>query len=189
MKNLLFIIAVFSIALYSCRNDGGTENSIQDSTNSKVDSSTPGVVNDYVNQEAEEVSQDSIKQSATAKVEDDASFEKALPEPEKIFWNSDCGKYLKKLGFTGSSHPNDYWAEFGCKTGTYTLVMGSKKCKVFFDDRAESAIAKITITGDEKALDECYKKAKKLAYKGPDGEIHVEKKGKTVIISGGSAGF
>lgn len=187
MRKLLFIIGIFSFVLISCNNEGKTESSSQDSALVKNDSSTSEAVNENAVKEVNKIRPDSLKQASTVKVED-TSFEKALPDPKKIFWNSNCGKYLKKLGFTGSSRPNE-WSEFGCKTGTYTLEMGNKKCKVFFDDAAESAIVKITITGDEKALDAYYKRAKKLAYKGSEGEIYVEKKGNTVIIGGGSAGF
>lgn len=187
MRKLLLCIAVISFALYSCNNDSKTPRNSQDSAVVKNDSVLSDSLKEKANKGAEEERQDSINHATAAKMEDD-SFEKKLPDPKKIFFNSDCGKYLKKLGFTGSSHPNE-WGEFGCKTGTYKLNAGAKKCKVFFDDRAESAIVKITITGDEKALDAYYKRAKKLAYKGPDGEIYVTKKGNTVIVAGGSAGF
>lgn len=182
MRTLLLSIAFFSLAFYSCKNDGKTENGFQDSILIKNDSAASEVANEIAIKEEKKIYEDSLKQTTAAKFED-TSFEKALPDPNEIFWNSDCGKYLKKLGFKGSSHPND-WGEFGCKTGTYTLRMGDKKCKVFFDDRAESAIIKITITGDEKALDGYYKRAKKLAYKGRGGEIFVKKKGNTVIVAG-----
>lgn len=187
MKKILLILAIFSFALHSCNSDGKKEFSSQDSVLINNDSVVSDADKQLPNKESENMHQDSIKK-ITAEKSEDSSFEKSLPEPKKIFWNSNCGKYLKKLGFKGSSHPND-WSEFGCKSGTYTLEMGNKKCKVFFDDRAESAIVKITITGDDKALEAYYKRAKKLAYKGSDGEIIVEKKGKTVIVSGGSAGF
>lgn len=187
MRKLLFIIAVFSFALHSCKTDGKSEGDTQDTIMVKNDSVSPEAVHETVIKEEEKMREDSLKKATAAKLEDTA-FEKALPDPNKIFWNSDCGKYLKRLGFKGSSHPN-VWSEFGCKTGTYTLNMGEKKCKVFFDDHAESAIVEITITGDDKALARYYKKAKKLAYKGSDGEIYVEKKGNKVIIEGGSAGF
>ena len=77
----------------------------------------------------------------------------------------------------------------GVKPALTNLLRVTKNVKCFFDDRAESAIVKITITGDEKALDAYYKRAKKLAYRGPEGEIYVTKKGNTVIVEGGSAGF
>lgn len=112
------------------------------------------------------------------------SFAKKIPNPEKIFWKGNCGKYLKSLGFIGSTKPNysdDYEDEY---SGSYTLSMGNKKCTVRFECDMHFANVKVTIIGDNEALNSFYKKAKKLESSGFESGTNVTKSGNTVTIDG-----
>ena len=117
---------------------------------------------------------------------EDDTFAKSIPNPQKIYWEEGCGKYLKSLGFSGSTRTvrEDYdeWTK-----GSYSLVDGNKSCKVSFKCGSNSAEVKVTIDGDKAALDSFYKKAKKMAGSGYEWYIDVKKSGNTVKIEGGGA--
>lgn len=111
------------------------------------------------------------------------SFAQSIPNPKKIYWEENCGKYLKSLGFFGSTR-ND---SDGDTKGSYSLVKGNKSCKVTFECGSNEAEVKVTIDGDKAALDSFYKKAKKMAGSGFEWYIDVKKSGNTVKIEGGGA--
>ena len=121
-----------------------------------------------------------VEEKKAKPVED--SFTKKLPNPNKIFWNEECGKYLKSLGFTGSTQYSDY-GDYN-HSGSYTLSMGNKKCTVRFECGSNLAYVKVTIMGDNEALNSFYKKAKRLESSGFESGTDVTKSGNTVTIDG-----
>ena len=124
-----------------------------------------------------------VEEKKAKPVED--SFAKKIPNPDKIFWEENCGKYLKSLGFTGSLQPSD--DDNYDHAGSYTLSMGNKKCTVQFECGFNIAYVKVTIIGDNEALNSFYKKAKGLEFEDVESFTRVTKSGNTVTISGGQA--
>lgn len=136
---------------------------------------------------AEQARQDSIRQDSIQKAEEFAAVVKAL---EKLPENRDrIPSYLKSLGFEGSkktsTKTDDYLGsqiEIEVEKYYYTLTMGDKR--IIYSFEIEETLAygnsteKITIEGDEEALDNFYRFAKRKNV-----QAEVTKKGNTVIIS------
>ena len=131
-------------------------------------------------QAQEQARLDSIRQDSIAKAEVE-NFFKALPDPNKIVWEMNAGKYLKSLGFEGSTKIINKDEEES--EGTYTLTMGDRVCKVHFTTTFNEGDTEVKITGDEDALTKFYQKAAKMKATYEEGGTTVEKKGNTVIIS------
>lgn len=183
MKKLLFGTAVLML-MASCGSKNESKLSETDSATAVEDTATVEATVDTTT--VVEVGQDSPVAVAPAEeVPEDDSFAKSIPNPKKIYWDENCGKYLKSLGFEGSTRTiskND-----GEYAGNYTLTQGDKKCTVSFETESNGAEVKVTIDGDEAALNDFYKKAKKMAGNGYEWFIDVKKNGNTVKIEGGGA--
>ena len=177
MKKLLFGVTAL-LLMTSCSGNGTTEKASDDSA--RIADSIAQVENAKAAAEQarlDSIRQDSIRQDSIKKAEADAFYNK-LPDPKKIVWDVNAGKYLKKLGFSGSSHGDEENAE-----GTYILTDGDKTCKVHFTTESNIGDTEITITGDEDALNKFYKRASKMEASYEEGGTTVEKKGNTVYIS------
>lgn len=179
MKKLVLLTVsaiVMSMAVTGC--SGGNAQKERDDSIRRADSLA--AVEASIQEDlkaAEQARLDSIRQDSIAKAEND-KFLNALPDPKKIVWDAKAGKYLKSLGFEGSSKGNEDYAE-----GTYTLTMGDKTCKVHYTSEFNVGDTEVTITGDDDALDKFYKKASKMKASYEEGGTTVEKKGNTIYIS------
>lgn len=175
MKKILFG-AVAVLLVVSCSGNGNSERSREDSA-SMADSIAQVEDAKAAAEQArlDSIHQDSLRADSIANAE---AFYKKLPDPKKIVWDANAGKYLKKLGFSGSSHGDEENAE-----GTFILTEGNKTCKVHFTTEFNVGDTEVTITGDEDALNKFYERASKMKATYEEGGTTVEKKGNTVYIS------
>ena len=184
MKKFLFPIAAIML-MVSCAGNKESEKAREDSV--RVADSIAQV--EAAEAAAEEARQDSIRQDSIQKAVEFASVVKALERiPDE---NNKLDGFLKSLGFKGnvkkSTRTEDYLGdmlEYDVETYNYTYSMGDKKITYFY--KYEESIAmgssetRITIEGDDQALDDFYRFAKKKFDS-------VSKKGNTVVISDGWA--
>ena len=185
MKKLLFG-AVSLLLLASCSgNNDASQKTGEDSTpiaDSIAQVDTQKVIAEQATLEADP--KDEVKK--------DEEFAKVVKALERLPENKDkIGAYLKKLGFNGkkttSKEVEDYLGykiEVEVEKYHYTLTMGDKSItySLEFEDTLSfgSSTEKITIEGDEEALENYYRFAKKK-------DAEVKKKGNTVIITVGWA--
>lgn len=175
MKKLLFGAAAV-LLMASCSGNGSAEKTEKTGEDSARISDSIAQV-EAAQAASEKAHQDSLRADSIQKAEADAFYNK-LPDPKKIVWDVNAGKYLKKLGFSGSSRGDEESAE-----GTYTLTDGDKTCKVHYTTEFNIGDTEVTITGDEEALNKFYKRASKMKASYEEGGTTVEKKGNTVYIS------
>lgn len=172
MKKLLFGIAAIML-MASCSGNGASEKAKEDST--RIADSIAQVEAEQA--AAEQARLDSLRADSIKKAEADAFYNK-LPDPKKIVWNNKAGNYLKKLGFSGTTHGDEDYAE-----GTYILTDGNKTCKVHFTTEFNIGETEVTITGDDNAFKKFYKRASKMKATYIEGGTDVTKKGNTIYIS------
>ena len=185
MKKLLFgVISILLLASCSGNNDASQkvgENSDRTSDSiAQVD--TQKVIAEQTTPVADP--QDDVQK--------DEEFAKVVKALERMPENKDkIGAYLKNLGFNGkkttSKEVEDYLGdkiEVEVEKYHYTLTMGDKSItySLEYEDTLSfgSSTEKITIEGDEEALENYYRFAKKK-------DAEVKKKGNTVIITVGWA--
>ena len=175
MKKILFGVAAV-LLMASCSGKGDSEKASEDSARMADSIAQVEAVKAATEQaRLDSIRQDSIRADSIANAE---SFYKKLPDPKKIVWDVNAGKYLKKLGFSGTSHGDDVNTE-----GTFILTEGDKTCKVHYTTESNEGDTEVTITGDEDALNKFYKRASKMKATYEEGGKTVEKKGNTVYIS------
>ena len=197
MKKILFM-AVALVAMTACTSTGKTDSSNTEATDSIASDSI--LEADAFNQakdaarldsiRQDSIKQDSIRQDSIAKV-DANKFAKSIPDPKKLTDIGKIDKYLNSLGFTGTTAKLAGQKDFSeGSTGTYTLKDGDKTCTVTWDEGeyADSGCygyaIKVTITGDDAALDTFYKNARKIKSSGQDESVSAEKSGNAVVIEG-----
>ena len=93
-------------------------------------------------------------------------------------------KYLKSLGYKGKSRTvktidGDKYID------DYSFTSGNKSIKVHYEVLMGCEGFNVTINGDEKALKEFYKQAKKLQGRGDYWYVNITKKGNTVSMDAG----
>lgn len=184
MKKILFGIAALSL-LASCsgKSDSGNANdgsaSTYDSVSTVTDTITP--------QPAAEanVEQGAVEKGTSAS--EDKAFEAAIPNPKKLYAGEksiNVGKYLKSLGYTGKT--KTVKTIDGDKiVDDYSFTSGNKSIKERYEVLLGTEKFNVTIDGDEKALAEFYKNAKKLQSKGDYWYVNIKKKGNTVSMDAG----
>lgn len=185
MKKVFLFGASALLMLASCAGKSESEKASEDNMASYDQTDYNDEAVDVVADTAADVAAEVAPAEAVApesQPEED-SFAKSIPNPKKIYWDENCGKYLKSLGFSGSTREDSD----GDTKGSYTLVKGNKSCKVTFECGSNEAEVKVTIDGDKAALDSFYKKAKKIAGSGYEWYTDVKKSGNTVKIEGGGA--
>ena len=181
MKKLLFGVAAILMMTGCSGNNDASQKTVEDSTpiaDSITQVETQKVIAEQATPEAEP--KDEVKK--------DEEFAKVVKALERLPENKDkIGAYLKKLGFNGkkttSKKIEDYLGdkiEVEVEKYHYTLTMGDKSItySLEFEDTLAfgSSTEKITIEGDEEALENYYRFAKKK-------DAEVKKKGNTVIIT------
>lgn len=187
MKNLLgIIVGLFLLA--SC--SGGNSSKIN--TGDSV--TTLGLTEDTISQQegATKIdnvsfSQDTPVVKETENKEDSKKFYAAIPNYKKFFSDQgygDLDRYLKSLGYKGSTKRVSTIDGPELK-GNFKFEDGEKSISIKYSQLMGGMNSQITITGDEKALSDFYKKAKKLQGNEDWWECKVSKKGNTVIIDGG----
>lgn len=185
MKKLLFGVMAL-ILLASCSGNGGTDKSREDSI-LRADSirQADSIAAAEVALKAQQAMQDSIRQDS---VRNDEAFANALKALEHLPSSGNLDKYLKGLGFTGSSKSSvrseyddaeGFDREVDVQKFNYTLTLGNKSIKYQRDIQStmswDTDEEKVTIEGDEDALNNFYNNARK---RGDE----VTKKGNTVTI-------
>ena len=180
MRKYLYISLVFIGVLVSCQKGNQHENNSRDS----VTSAKETVIIDSVKKKSEEIEErkrlDSLRSDSLAKInEERKKFMAKIPDPNKILKHpsEDSEKYLKSLGYKGKISPIDIEAA----QGTFSLRVGNNSCKMHIGGDECCEFIEATIS-DKDALNEYYKKAKKLAFKRSDEYCEVSKKGNTVTI-------
>ena len=122
--------------------------------------------------------------------EDNGQFMKAIPEPKKLYIG-ESGKsvdkivrYLKSLGYKGSKK-NVSTLDGDKIVCNYTYKQGDKSISVKYEELMGTENITVTIKGDDDALEEYYKRAKKLQGKGGYWYRKVKKSGNKVVINAG----
>ena len=186
MKKVFLLGAAALFLLVSCAGKGEAGKTNEDNTaafNSETADTALGITDMTSDNPTDSISGPTTE-SEPEPVDD--SFAKSIPNPKKIFWDENCGKYLKSLGFSGSSRT--VMGEYEeMTTGNYSLENGNKSCTVKFECGSNYAEMRVTINGDKAALDAFYKKAKKMAGSGYEWYTEVKKSGNTVKIEGAGA--
>ena len=119
--------------------------------------------------------------------ENSKKFYAAIPNYKKFFSEAGLGdldRYLKSLGYKGSTRTVST-IDGPELRGNFKFEDGEKSISIKYSQLMGGMNSQITITGDEKALSDFYKKAKKLQGKDVWWVCKVSKKGNTVIIDGG----
>lgn len=184
MKKILFGIAALSL-LAGCagKNNSEKENEKSFSTYDSVSSVRDTLVNGpelKTNMDQGEVE----KETPTS---EDKAFEAAIPNPKKLYAGEkliNVGKYLKSLGYKGKSRTiktmdGDKFVD------EYSFTSGNKSISVYYMKLMGTEAFDVTINGDEKALEDFYKKAKKLQSRGDYWYVNIKKKGNTVSMDAG----
>lgn len=182
MKKFSFIALCFlgiSAIAVSCSGNSNSEKQREDSIRDADSIAAVEAAQADALKAEQQAQLDSLRQDSIAKGESDDFFN-SLPDPKKIVWDMKAGKYLKSLGFEGSTKIIN--ADEEESEGTYTLTKGDRSCKVHFTTEFHEGVTKVTITGDDEALSKFYKKASKMKATYEEGGTTVEKKGNTVII-------
>lgn len=192
MKKSIFFIALFfalSVIAIGCKNTESTNDQEQiDSVPEEV-----AIEPDSAENMVEPAVPDTV---ASEPNKDDEEFAKVVKSLKKVVDSSnleEAEKGLKRLGFTGStkkstkSEYNEFYGgnhNYDVQTSNYTFTLGDKK--IIYHSDYEDSISdgswtqKITIEGDDEALDNFYKAIKNSAD-------DVKKKGNTVIVATGWA--
>ncbi|MCH5236619.1 MAG: hypothetical protein J1E95_02330 [Muribaculaceae bacterium] len=201
MKKLFlgFLILGF---LVNCTGKNSSVVINEDSVNQKNLISTTDTTQKITEELSHDINHSPIKQDTLLQTQEETplseekeDFVNKIPDPLKLLKNKD--KYLKSLGYKGtlkkSKNASPGYTE--SQKGTFVFSSGSKTCEISLFreyEKWENEIAcdryeyKVTISGDDDALENFYKKAKKLRSSGDDGfSSNVNKKGNTVILSGG----
>ena len=188
MKKILFgVIAI--LAMVSCSGSGnGTDDKAREDSIRRADSIH--LADSIAAVKSEQALQDSLRQDSIKNEEIFANGVKGLANLPDA---SNVDKYLKGLGFTGTTKKStkkeyddlvESEVEFDVIKCDYTLTAGNKTIKYQMDMKDSlswgESKTKVTIEGDDEALENFYKHAK-----NEDGEV--TKKGNTVIITKGWA--
>lgn len=197
-KLILGFLTLGLLVSSSCDNSRGISN--KDSVNQKdlipaADKTRekPGESSPNINH-SPKINDTSLQDQAGTQLSDE-DFANKIPDPIKLLKNKD--KYLKALGYQGnlkkSKNASQGYNE--SQKGIFVFSSGSKKCEVslFIEyEKYGSVIGcdhyeyKVTISGDDSALENFYKKAEPLGSNGDYGfSSEVTKNGNTVILSGG----
>ena len=112
-----------------------------------------------------------------------------LPNYKIFFFDMDgrsanWSKELKSLGYKGKEKTVNTM-DGPMTKGDYTYSIGDKSIKVHYETLMGGIDSKITIIGDDEALEKFYKNAKKLQGRDDWWYCDVKKKGNTVYIEGG----
>ena len=198
MKKLLFGVASILLMASCSGNNDASKKDGEDSdrtSDSIAQVDTQNVIAEQPSPEAgpQDDEQKVIAEQATPEadpqddVQKDEEFAKVVKALERMPEDKDkIGAYLKNLGFKGnkttSKKMEDYLGdkiEVEVEKYHYTLTMGDKSITYSLDYEDTlafgSSTEKITIEGDEEALENYYRFAKKK-------DAEVKKKGNTVII-------
>ena len=171
-KGLLFGITALAL-LAGCKGNGNTDSAKEDS--SAVETVAPTADNGKME---------------SAPQEDNGQFMKAVPEPKKLYIGESGNsvdkivRYLKSLGYKGSK--KNVSTLDGDKTVcNYTYKQGDKSISVNYTVLMGTENITVTIKGDDEALEEYYKRAKKFQGKGDYWYRKVKKSGNKVVINAG----
>ena len=195
-----FYFAVTVGMLSSCNSSPGPENSAEsidrvvttDTVLEEQPKVVPSVntVSEPVQEQAtqtEDVQQVHNAAAEQAEAKTDDAFSRAIPDIKKIYnleRDVNAGKYLKSLGYTGSK--KEVPTIDGPKmVQDYSFSAGDKTINVHLEQLMGSQYLDVNINGDDKALEEFYKKAKKLQGRGDYWYCNVTKKGNKISVSGG----
>ena len=202
MKKLLLSFLIFGL-FTGCSSTSNRDVSKEDSINQENFSDTNNHTEGNVDEPSLDINHSPIKQDTVlqaqeeTQISDEEVFINKIPDPLKLLKKKD--KYLKSMGYQGnfkkSKNVSQGYNER--QKGTFVYSSGSKKCEIslfreYVKERnvigCEHYEYKVTISGDESALENFYKKAKKLRISDDDwGGVSrkVKKNGNTVILSGG----
>ena len=202
MKEVLYgIVVIFLLA--NCSSKGSQDISKEDSINQANLIYTSDTIQGKAEEPSLDINQNPTKQDTLSQAQEktqlleEKDFANKIPDPLKLLKKED--KYLKSLGYKGnlkkSKNASPGYTE--SQKGTFVFSSGSKKCEISLFREYEkwgNEIAcdhyeyKVTISGDDNDLENFYNKAKKLRVED-DGTYgfssRVEKKGNSVILSGG----
>lgn len=187
MKRILLGFSAMLI-MASCSSNGG-ENSNNTDSVATIDT----ITSQDANIQQEEVKSvqpkegDNVKtKEADLKPEKESTVSKSLtavlPDPKKLIKTNNPTKYLKSLGFKGSTKevPTEYDGDK--LVGKYSYSDGGKSINVRWENLMGSSEWDVTIQNDDQALEEFYSNAKKQQAKGSYWEVKVKKSGNTVKI-------
>ena len=162
MRKLLFIIAVFSFTLHSCKSDGKSEGDTQDTILVKNDSVPPEAVHETAIKEEEKIREDSLKQDSIQKIQ---ATIKAIPSFNKLLNTKNDFALFKKLGYNVSSNKvkNALYDVLDFEDPYVTLTKATKELGngamiTYQQDICGSY--KMTIKGMPKVLENYYKETK-----------------------------
>ena len=196
----LVLLALSAFILLGC-NKGNKGVEVPESTNVAVSDSSgpsdtlgqglsviPGVTGEQI-KDVETPGAESIQTEANEtqeSEEESKAFKAAIPNPKKFFSEDyvDVPKYLKSLGYKMSTH-TVRTIDGDAQEDDYTFTAGTKSIHINHYVLMGFSETKVTIVGDEKALNEFYNKAKKMQGKEDWWYCKVYKKENTVTIEGG----
>ena len=111
-----------------------------------------------------------------------------IPNPKELMWKegAEIDNMLNELGYSGDYKysSDDTYIEYG----QYTLQQNGKAVVISFkyeEDGGYGFELKVTISGDDAALNKFYNKALKLKEKGSSWQTDVQRNKDTVIIISG----
>lgn len=129
-----------------------------------------------------------VKRSQSMQQEEElasAKFFRILPDLDKMWYNENSfdnvASYLRGLGYQGKSTENEGFD--GGYSGNFQFKDGDRECIIYYCIEDHGSRVIITITGDEKVLDEYYQLAITKSGQGIEWGTTVSKEGNNIYYN------
>ena len=183
----VFLGAAALFLLTACSGNSASEKAIEDSSPTSDSIDQVEAIVDSTIQAAIDIQDE--KKDNSQKIEEDLKQRNeendskkilaALPDPKRLLREVNPTKYLRSLGFKGSTKTVPT-IDGDKNVGKYSFEAGNKSITVRWENLMGCDGWDVTIKNDNKALENYYSKAKKQQARGEYWEIGVRKKGNTV---------